>query len=94
MGLGALQIANVQVNYSMDNGEGSGDDDDVVDQNQAFYDKAVIVLFDLPDYIIVSTYVLMILVWAECFLESRFHTFKVSDERSECARGGDIFTII
>ncbi|GMH77303.1 hypothetical protein TrLO_g11892 [Triparma laevis f. longispina] len=78
VGLGALQIANVQVNYSMDNGEGSGDDDDVVDQNQAFYDKAVIVLFDLPDYIIVSTYVLMILVWAECFLESRFHTFKSS----------------
>lgn len=29
---------------------------------------------------LVSTYILMVLVWAECFLESRFHTLKVSDE--------------
>ncbi|GMH97181.1 hypothetical protein TrVE_jg6284 [Triparma verrucosa] len=77
VGLGALQIASVQVNYSMDNAVSDGDDDSV-DQNQAFYDKAVIVLFDLPDYIIVSTYILMVLVWAECFLESRFHTLKSS----------------
>ena len=51
VGLGALQIASVQVNYSMENAVSAGDDDSV-DQNQAFYDKAVIVLFDLPDYII------------------------------------------
>ena len=62
VGLGALQIANVQVNYSMSSYDG-GDDDR--DENQAFYDKAVIVLFDLPDYVIISTYVLMTLVWAE-----------------------------
>lgn len=32
------------------------------------------VLFDLPNCIVVSTYALLTLVWAECFLESRFHT--------------------
>ena len=32
------------------------------------------VLFDLPNCIVVSTYVLLTLVWAECFLEARFHT--------------------
>ena len=62
VGLGALQIANVQVNYSMASYDGEDDDKD---ENQAFYDKAVIVLFDLPDYVIISTYVLMMLVWAE-----------------------------
>ena len=32
------------------------------------------VLFDLPNAIVVSTYVLLSLVWAECSLLSRFHT--------------------
>jgi len=35
---------------------------------------AMTVLFDLPNCIVVSTYVLLTLVWAECFLEARFHT--------------------
>ena len=38
--------------------------------------QAVVVLFDLPNYIVLSTYVLLMLVWAECFLESRYHTFR------------------
>ena len=41
VGLGALNIANVQVNYSMsDYDGGNGDDDGNSDRNQAFYDKA------------------------------------------------------
>ena len=79
VGLSALSIASVQVNYSLSTDRQNSatpscvslTDDDCYDENQAFYDKAVIVLFDLPEYIIVSTYVLLTMVWAECFLESR-----------------------
>ena len=35
---------------------------------------AMTVLFDLPNCIVVSTYVLLTIVWAECFLYSRHHT--------------------
>jgi len=38
-----------------------------------FYARAVIVLFDLPDFMLASTYVLLLVVWAECFLGSRRH---------------------
>ena len=38
-----------------------------------FYARAVIVLFDLPDFMLASTYVLLVVVWAECFLGSRRH---------------------
>ena len=46
----------------------------IQDRNQYFYDKSMTVLFDLPNCIVVSTYVLLTLVWTECFLYSRFHT--------------------
>ena len=45
-----------------------------VDINQSFYNSAMAVLFDLPNTIVVSTYALLILVWSECSLLSRFHT--------------------
>lgn len=62
-----MNIANVRAHYSLQPSE-----------NQGFYDKAMTVLFDLPNCIVVSTYCLLTLVWAECFLESRFHTESVS----------------
>eukprot|EP00636_Phaeomonas_parva_P001236 CAMPEP_0118864290 /NCGR_PEP_ID=MMETSP1163-20130328/8915_1 /TAXON_ID=124430 /ORGANISM="Phaeomonas parva, Strain CCMP2877" /LENGTH=311 /DNA_ID=CAMNT_0006798383 /DNA_START=42 /DNA_END=977 /DNA_ORIENTATION=- len=33
----------------------------------------MLVLFDLPDYMIVTTFTLLVLVWAEVFLDSRAH---------------------
>lgn len=45
-----------------------------IDINQSFYNSAMAVLFDLPNTIVVSTYALLILVWSECSLLSRFHT--------------------
>mmetsp|Transcript_14602 Transcript_14602/g.30612 ORF Transcript_14602/g.30612 Transcript_14602/m.30612 type:complete len:381 (-) Transcript_14602:755-1897(-) len=44
------------------------------DKNQSFYDSSMTVLFDLPNAIVISTYILLTLVWAECSLLSRFHT--------------------
>jgi hypothetical protein len=63
----AMNIANVRAHYSLQ----------PTSKNQGFYDKAMTVLFDLPNCIVVSTYVLLTLVWSECFLESRFHTESV-----------------
>lgn len=63
----AMNVANVRAHYSLQPSS----------KNQGFYDKAMTVLFDLPNCIVVSTYVLLTLVWAECFLESRFHTESV-----------------
>lgn len=63
----AMNIANVRAHYSLQ----------PTSKNQGFYDKAMTVLFDLPNCIVVSTYVLLTLVWAECFLQSRQHTENV-----------------
>jgi len=63
----AMNVANVRAHYSLQ----------PTSNNQGFYDKAMTVLFDLPNCIVVSTYTLLTLVWAECFLESRFHTESV-----------------
>jgi hypothetical protein len=68
----AMNIANVRAHYSL-----HPTTHQAQDKNQGFYDKAMTVLFDLPNCIVVSTYVLLTLVWAECFLESRFHTESV-----------------
>ena len=63
----AMNIANIRAHYSLQ----------PTSKNQGFYDKSMTVLFDFPNVIFVSTYVLLTLVWAECFLESRFHTESV-----------------
>jgi hypothetical protein len=69
LGVAAMNIANVRAHYSLQPSSHS-----TGDKTQDFYDSAMTVLFDLPNCIVVSTYVLLTLVWAECFLESRFHT--------------------
>lgn len=52
-----------------DSNEESQDED-----YQKFYDASMACLFDLPNTIVVSTYILLTLVWSECFLQSRIHT--------------------
>mmetsp|Transcript_13500 Transcript_13500/g.19910 ORF Transcript_13500/g.19910 Transcript_13500/m.19910 type:complete len:348 (-) Transcript_13500:45-1088(-) len=71
MGVVIMNIANVQAHYSLLPIDRQQSEQDV---NQVFYDKAMTVLFDLPNCVVVSTYVLLTMVWAECFLKSRFHT--------------------
>ncbi|KDO24642.1 hypothetical protein SPRG_10175 [Saprolegnia parasitica CBS 223.65] len=41
----------------------------------SFYNKVVAVLFNLPDYLFVSAYLLVVLLWAETFQSSRRHWF-------------------
>jgi hypothetical protein len=87
VGVIAMDIANVRAHYSLnpatsndaDNNNAmesnsSSASEEPIERNQAFYDSSMTVLFDLPNAIVVSTYVLLTLVWAECSLLSRFHT--------------------
>lgn len=71
VGVIVMNIANVRAHYSLLPIDRQQSEQDV---NQVFYDKAMTVLFDLPNCVVVSTYVLLTMVWAECFLKSRFHT--------------------
>lgn len=55
---------------------GGGDDADFRDDAAAqeeldFYNKVVAVLFNLPDFLFVSSYLLLVLVWAEAFQSVR-----------------------
>ena len=59
--------------------------------NQHFYDSSMTILFDLPNAIVVSTYVLLTLVWAECFLQSRFHTESMMQWKRKWLMGYTIF---
>jgi Protein of unknown function (DUF1084) len=82
LGVASMNIANVRAHYSLQpidrQHTATYGNSTVYDRNQAFYDKSMTVLFDLPNCVVVSTYVLLTLVWAECFLESRFHTESIS----------------
>ncbi|KAI2499624.1 hypothetical protein MHU86_14859 [Fragilaria crotonensis] len=85
LGVASMNIANVRAHYSLQpidrqhSSTTAGTASSTgYDRNQAFYDKSMTVLFDLPNCVVVSTYVLLTLVWAECFLESRFHTESIS----------------
>jgi hypothetical protein len=77
LGVAIMNRANVKAHYSLqpiDRSKQPSSTQNEEDRNQAFYDKSMTVLFDLPNCVVVSTYVLLTMVWAECFLESRFHT--------------------
>ncbi|KAL3787096.1 hypothetical protein ACHAW5_008882 [Stephanodiscus triporus] len=67
VGVIAMDIANVRAHYSLNpaspsssQNEGGGQP---IERNQAFYDSSMTVLFDLPNAIVVSTYVLLTLVF-------------------------------
>ena len=85
IGVTAMDIANVTAHYSPNPSKYHNDRESRIgtstaqfqsstSDNQNFYDSSMTILFDLPNAIVVSTFVLLTLVWAECFLQSRFHT--------------------
>jgi hypothetical protein len=43
--------------------------------DNAFFEKAMLVLFDFPQFCCISAYVLLIVLWAEAFVKSRNHWF-------------------
>eukprot|EP00978_Attheya_sp_CCMP212_P038877 scaffold197021_cov68-Attheya_sp.AAC.6 len=87
IGVAAMNMANVRAHYTLKPDTGNHNED----THQAFYDDAMTVLFDLPNCIVVSTYVLLTLVWAECFVQSRFHNEDVSKWRIRCLGAYTVF---
>jgi len=69
----------------------SGWDGNDRDHYQSFYDASMAVLFDLPNTIVVSTYVLLTLVWAECLIQSRIHTVDTLQLKRKWLLGYTIF---
>jgi hypothetical protein len=43
--------------------------------------QALLILFNLPDFVFVSAYVLLALVWAEAFIQSRSHWLSIKQFR-------------
>jgi hypothetical protein len=50
---------------------GDGERGDEEEKDLDFYNKVVAVLFNLPDFLFVSSYLLLVLVWAEAFQSVR-----------------------
>mmetsp|Transcript_9701 Transcript_9701/g.14701 ORF Transcript_9701/g.14701 Transcript_9701/m.14701 type:complete len:354 (+) Transcript_9701:82-1143(+) len=95
IGVIAMDLANVRAHYSLKPASSHAERDTAnnvhpIEKNQAFYDSSMTVLFDLPNAIVISTYVLLTLVWAECSLLSRFHTESTAQWRK---RGLILFLI-
>eukprot|EP00903_Cladosiphon_okamuranus_P010105 g9570.t1 len=67
--IGALNMQSVEFESGGSNSRRSWRND----PDERFYEKAMMVLFDLPDFMIVSAYTLLAVVWAEAFLQSRRH---------------------
>jgi len=98
VGIAALNIANVRAHYSMkkiaryqSRDENQNDSPSNQDKYQAFYDGSMTVMFDLPNCMIVSTYVLLTLVWTECFIQSKFHNENARDYRQKVLSGYMLF---
>mmetsp|Transcript_40877 Transcript_40877/g.57492 ORF Transcript_40877/g.57492 Transcript_40877/m.57492 type:complete len:237 (+) Transcript_40877:76-786(+) len=86
-GVAAMNAENVRAHYSLEPNSSRAK----MTPQQEFYDKAMTVLFDLPNSMVVSTYILLILVWAECFLESRLHTQSLLEWKKFWLLGYTIF---
>jgi hypothetical protein len=59
-----------------------------------FFDKAALVLFDLPDFCFISAYILLLVVWAEAILASRKHWISTTSYRQQSLLVYVIFNII
>ena len=55
--------------YNLKSSLNGEDDVSSITKKDNFFDKAMIVLFDFPDFSIISSYMLISLVWAESFLQ-------------------------
>ncbi|CAN0201834.1 unnamed protein product, partial [Discosporangium mesarthrocarpum] len=99
--IGVLNIQSIRIG-----GGGDSDDPRPEDPDQRFYEKTMMVLFDLPDFIIVSAYTLLAVVWAEAFLQascpsarmksgcSRKHWLSASRYKRQLLLGYMVFNVI
>lgn len=71
MSFASLTAFKISSNYDLTSaryGDGDDNDDDLTSESE-FFDKAMIVLFDFPDFSIISAYMLLAVAWGEAFLQ-------------------------
>lgn len=61
---------------------------------QSFFDKASLVMFDLPDFCFVSAYILLLVVWCEAVLASRKHWIATSSYKQQSLLVYLVFNIV
>ncbi|CAM9193138.1 unnamed protein product [Ascophyllum nodosum] len=61
------------------------------DAEERFYERTIMVLFDLPDFMIISAYTLLAVVWAEAYLQSRRHWLSARVYKRQLLLGYMIF---
>lgn len=73
------------VDFQIEAGMTTNNDDDDnsnMSNDEDFFNKATIALFDFPDFYYISAYVLLLIVWSEMYLKSRRHW--MSAKRFQC----------
>lgn len=77
-------------------GYGAGEETDDLESSptQDFYEKALVVLFDFPDFSIISAYVLLFLVWSEAFMQARHHWLNTGAMQKIMLLGYLVFNIL
>lgn len=66
----------------------------VVSSQLDTYATVVAILFDLPDFMLISTYVLLVIVWAEAFLGSRSHWLSARHFKRDWHRAYLVFNLL
>lgn len=64
------------------------------DATEEFFQKAELVLFDLPDFCCISAYVLLLVVWSEAYLKSRSHWLSSLQFKRNWMQGYLVFNIL
>lgn len=68
MSFGTLTAFKISDDYDLTSSRYGGDDDIGAD-NGDFFNKSMVVLFDFPDFSIISAYMLLAVAWGEAFLQ-------------------------
>ncbi|CAM9693033.1 unnamed protein product [Choristocarpus tenellus] len=87
--IGALNIQSIRIG-----GRGTLSATRPEDPDQRFYDKTMMVLFDLPDFISISAFTLLAVVWAEAYLQSRKHWLSSSLYKRQLLLGYMVFNAV
>ncbi len=70
MSFGSMALLDLNsVDFKLHSASDADDDSKDNSATKVFFEKALVVLFDFPDFCCISAYVLLIVVWAEAYLK-------------------------
>ncbi len=72
MSFGSMAVLDLNDIHFRLHSAGEVDDDMGNSSTKQFFEKALLVLFDFPDFCCISAYVLLIVVWAEAYLKVNY----------------------